>query len=51
MILLYNSLATYAHPSLGGGTALAPKEIPVAFEGTAAQVTQEGIVPAYEHDS
>ena len=51
MILLYNSLTNYTHPSLGVGITLAPRETPVAFEGTAAQVTQERIVPSYEHNS
>jgi general secretion pathway protein A len=51
MILLYNSLATYAHPSLGGETALTPKETPVALGGTAAWVPVEERVPPYEHDS
>jgi general secretion pathway protein A len=51
MILLYNSLATYGHPSLGAGTTLAPRETPLAFQGTAAEVAQEGIVLFYEHNS
>jgi general secretion pathway protein A len=51
MILLYNSLATYVHPSLGGGTALTPKETPVALGGTAARVPAEERVPPYEHHS
>jgi general secretion pathway protein A len=51
MILLYNSLATYGHPSLGAGTTLAPRETPLAFQGPAAEVAQEGIVPFYEHNS
>jgi len=51
MILLYNSLATYVHPSLGGETALTPKETPVALGGTAAWVPAEERVPPYEHDS
>jgi general secretion pathway protein A len=51
MILLYNSLATYGHPSLGAGTTLAPRETPLAFQGTAADLAQEGIVPFYEHNS
>jgi putative peptidoglycan binding protein len=51
MILLYNSLATYAHPSLGGGITPAPKETPVALEGTTARVPQEGKVLPYEHNS
>lgn len=51
MILLYNSLSTYAHPSLGGGTGPTSKETPVALNGTAARVTQEGRVSPYEHNS
>ena len=51
MILLYNSLATYTHPRLGGGTDAAPRETPVALKGTAAQVPQEGRVLPYEHNS
>ena len=51
MILLYNSLATYVHPSLGGETALTPKETPVVLGGTAAWVPAEERVPPYEHDS
>lgn len=33
MILLYNSLSTYTHPSLAGRTEPQPKETPVALEG------------------
>ena len=51
MILLYNSLATYIHPRLGGGTESAPRETPVALKGTAVQVPQEGRVLPYEHNS
>jgi len=51
MILLYNSLATYVHPSLGGGTGVPTKETPVALEGTATQVPQEERAPQYEHNS
>ncbi|MBM4257287.1 MAG: DUF2075 domain-containing protein [Deltaproteobacteria bacterium] len=51
MILLYNSLSSYAHPSLGAGTKLGPTETPVAFQGAAAQVTHEGTVPSYEYNS
>ena len=51
MILLYNSLSAYAHPSLSTGMELTPKETPVAQGGAAAQVIQEGRVPHYEHNS
>lgn len=51
MILLYNSLATYTHPSLGSGIGPTLKETPVALDGTAARVTQEERVPSYEHNS
>ncbi len=51
MILLYNALSTYAHPSLGGKTEGVLRETPVALEGTAAWGTREGIVLPYEHNS
>ena len=51
MILLYNALSTYAHPSLGGKTEGVLRETPVAFDGTAAWGTREGIVLPYEHNS
>jgi hypothetical protein len=51
MILLYNSLSSYAHPSLGSGTGLSSTETPVALEGTATQAPQEGRAPQYEHNS
>lgn len=51
MILLYNTLPTYAHPRLGGVIDPSTGESLAETGGAAAHVTREGVVPEHEHNS
>jgi general secretion pathway protein A len=51
LILLYNSLSTYTHPSLSVGAELQPKETPVALESATPRSLQKERALLYEHHS